>query len=68
MMIFIAAAAVAAAQPATPVAPDAHADHASMMQMGDGPGGQHAMKEKCCCEDMAGKHEGHGTERGGHGR
>jgi hypothetical protein len=64
MMTLIAAAAVAAAQPATPVAPDAHADHASMMQMSDGPGGQHAMKEKCCCEDM--DHKSHGSEHRGH--
>lgn len=65
MMTLIAAAAVAASQPAAPVALDAHADHASMMQTGDGPGGQHATKEECCCcEDM--DHESHGSRHRGH--
>jgi hypothetical protein len=47
MMTLFAAAAMAAAQPA-PSAP-----------MGKMPAGEHAMKEKCCCDEMAKKHEGH---------
>ena len=63
MITLIAAAAVAAAQPAgSPANPPMQ--HA--MEMGD-QHAQHAAKEKCCCEDMAAKHEGHGTEHSEHG-
>ena len=60
MMTLIAAAAVAAAQPAPATTPQG--------QMGAMQHQQHeGMKKDCCkdcCKDMAGKHEGHGSERG----
>ena len=61
MTLMIAAAAVAAQPSAAP------------MQQGQMPAMQHeqheGMKSDCCkdcCKDMAGKHEGHGAERGTH--
>ena len=62
MMIIIAAAAVAAAQPAT-VPADAHAQHAQM-QMGQSG---ERMKDCCkdCCKDMA-KHDGQAGEHSEH--
>jgi hypothetical protein len=66
-MMTLITAALVAAQP-VPVA-DAQG------QMGQQPhhaiagtGQQHeAMKDECCCEDMAAKHDGHGAEHGEHG-
>jgi hypothetical protein len=60
--LIVAAAAVAQAPASTAPAP---AQPAPMMQMGDHPAGQHAMKEKCCCDDMA-KDEGHAAQHSGH--
>jgi hypothetical protein len=62
MMTLIVAAAAAAQTPAS--VPPAPAQSAPM-QMGDHSAGQHAMKEKCCCDDMA-KDEGHAAEHSGH--
>jgi hypothetical protein len=56
MMIMIAAAALAAAQPAPP-APDMGAQHGAMGQMDNMPAAKHAMKEKCCCDDMDKGHD-----------
>ena len=59
MMTMLIAAAVAA-QPAPPA--DAHGQMTPAQH-------QQQMKDCCkdCCEHMADKHDGHGTERGGHG-
>jgi hypothetical protein len=58
MMTMLIAAAVAA-QPAPPANP-----HGQMTPA------QHQQHKDCCkdcCKDMADKHNGQGTERGGHG-
>ena len=58
MMTMLIAAAVAA-QPTPPA--DTHGQMT--------PAQQQQMKDCCkdCCEHMADKRDGHGTERGGHG-
>jgi hypothetical protein len=51
MMTLFAAALVAAAPPAAPANPQPHAMPMNHEQ-------HEAMKDECCCEDMA-KHDGH---------
>ena len=62
-MITLMTAALVAAQPAP--APNPHGSMAPMQ-----PQQHESMKKDCCkedcCKDMADKHEGHETERGGH--
>ena len=70
MMILIAAAAVAAAQP-VPAPANPPAQQAPMMQMDDQAGhdqhGQMAGMKDCCCHDMMARmHEGHPAGHQGH--
>jgi len=59
-MITLIAAAAAAAQPAPPAPAQSH----SMPMQHE----QHeAMKDDCCCKDMAAHKDGHGSEHSEHG-